>query len=73
VRCHASKNMLSDSLFTSPVIRLMARCGMIPEKLPKYLVLIRWGTFRLDLVGRLQIIAAATLIAAIVGLRIFLL
>jgi hypothetical protein len=46
---------------------------MNPERLPKYVVLIRWGTFRLDLVGRLQIIAAATLIASIVGLKILFL
>jgi hypothetical protein len=46
---------------------------MIPEKLPKYVILIRWGTFRLDLVGRLQILAAITTIAGLLGLKIFLL
>jgi hypothetical protein len=39
-------------------------------KLPKYAVLIRWGTFRLDLVGRLPILAAATLVAALMGVRL---
>jgi hypothetical protein len=33
-------------------------------------VLIRWGTFRFDLVGRLPILAAVTLIAALVGVKI---
>lgn len=43
---------------------------MSSAKLPKYAVLIRWGTFRLDLVGRLPILAAVTLIAALVGRKI---
>jgi hypothetical protein len=42
-----------------------------PDKLPKYLVFIRWGAFRLDLVGRVQIVAAITLAAALIGLRVF--
>ncbi|MGB7101565.1 MAG: hypothetical protein WBD95_22710 [Xanthobacteraceae bacterium] len=46
---------------------------MIPEKLPKYIVLIRWNAFRLDLVGRFQIIAAITLVAALIGLKVFFL
>ncbi len=45
---------------------------MIPEKLPKHAVLIRWGTFRLDLVGRLQILAAIAAIVGFLGLKIFL-
>jgi len=40
------------------------------SRLPRYLILIRWGAFRLDLVGRIQVIAALTLAAAIVGLKI---
>lgn len=43
---------------------------MSPVKLPKYAVLIRWGTFRFDLVGRLPILAAMTLIAALVGVKL---
>jgi hypothetical protein len=50
----------------------MARCDMIPGKLPKYVILIRWGTFRLDLVGRLQIIAALTTVVGLFGLKVFL-
>jgi hypothetical protein len=46
---------------------------MIPENLPKYAVLIRWGTFRLDLVGKVQIAIAATIVATIVGLKLFFL
>jgi hypothetical protein len=46
------------------------RCPMDRAKLPKYAVLIRWGTFRVDLVGRLPILAAVTLIAALVGVKI---
>jgi hypothetical protein len=38
---------------------------------PKYAVLIRWGTFRLDLIGRAQILAALAFIAAMIGLRLF--
>jgi hypothetical protein len=45
---------------------------MIPEKLPKYVILIRWGTFRLDLVGRLQIVAVLTVIAGLLGLKVLL-
>jgi hypothetical protein len=45
---------------------------MTPDKLPKYAVLIRWDKFRLDLVGRLQIIGAVTLIAGLIGLRVFI-
>jgi hypothetical protein len=44
---------------------------MNPERLPKYLVLIRWGTFRLELVGRYQILGALALAAALLGLRLF--
>jgi hypothetical protein len=52
----------------------MARCGlMVPEKLPKYAILIRWGTFRLDLVGRTPIISVITLLAALIGLKTVLL
>ncbi len=45
---------------------------MNPERLPKYLVLIRWGSFRLDLVGRVQIIAAVTLVATFIGLKFYI-
>jgi hypothetical protein len=41
------------------------------DRLPRYIVLIRWGTFRLDLVGRIQIIGVITLVAAAVGLKVF--
>lgn len=44
---------------------------MKPERLPRYAVLIRWGSFRLDLVGRLQIAIAATAIAALLGARFY--
>jgi hypothetical protein len=44
-----------------------------PDRLPKYLVLIRWGAFRLDLVGRVPIVAAITLSATLIGLRVFVL
>jgi hypothetical protein len=46
---------------------------VIPEKLPKYVILIRWGTFRVDLVGRIQIAIAATALAALFGLKLFFL
>ena len=29
---------------------------MSVNRLPKYLILIRWGAFRVDLVGRMQVI-----------------
>lgn len=45
-------------------------CAVTLNKLPKYAALIRWGTFRFDLVGRLPILAAVTLIAALVGVKI---
>jgi hypothetical protein len=44
---------------------------MTPEKLPKYAILIRWGTFRLDLVGRTQIAIGTTVIAALLGARFY--
>lgn len=37
----------------------------------KYAVLIRWGKFRLDLIGRTQILAALTLLATLIGLKLF--
>jgi hypothetical protein len=46
---------------------------MVPEKLPEYVILVRWGTFRLDLVGRGQIIVAIMLMAAVIGLRMLVL
>jgi hypothetical protein len=53
-----------------PVVGLVfLRCAVTLNKLPKY-VLIRWGTFRVDLVGRLPILAAATLIATLVGVKL---
>jgi hypothetical protein len=47
-----------------------SRSNVSLSRLPKYLILIRWGAFRVDLVGRIQVIAALTLAAAIVGLKI---
>jgi hypothetical protein len=44
---------------------------MFTDKLPKHVILVRWGTFRLDLVGRAQILAALALCAAVIGLRLF--
>lgn len=38
---------------------------------PKYTVLIRLGNFRLDLVGRSQILGATVLIAGLVGLKLY--
>jgi hypothetical protein len=46
---------------------------MVPNKLPKHVILIRWGTFRLDLVGRIQILGAAGLVAVLAGLKVFFL
>jgi hypothetical protein len=45
----------------------------MPKRPQKYAVLIRWGTFRLDLVGRVQILSAITILAALIGVKIFLL
>ena len=45
---------------------------MTPDKLPKHAVLIRWGTFRLDLIGRVQIIGGVSVLATLFGLSIFL-
>jgi hypothetical protein len=45
---------------------------VIPHKLPRHVILIRWGTFRLDVVGRFQIIGIVTLVAGLIGLRLFL-
>lgn len=44
---------------------------MIPEKLPRHIVLVRWGTFRLEIVGRMQIAIGATVLAALIGLRFY--
>jgi hypothetical protein len=60
-RCKAYQGMISDSLGPDRSIRHFngeVRESMIPSKLPKYVVLIRGGTFRVDIVGRPQIIAA---------------
>jgi hypothetical protein len=46
---------------------------MLPENLPKYVVLIRWDTFRLDLVGRVQIIGTVGIVATLIGLKVFFL
>ena len=43
---------------------------MKQDKLPKYVILIRWDKFRLDLVGRAQIVGAIGLIAAMIGLKV---
>lgn len=43
------------------------------SKEPRYAILIRWGTFRLELVGRVQIAVAATLVAMLMGLKLFFL
>jgi hypothetical protein len=58
--------------------QLCPRCEtgptMLPEKLlPKYIILVRWNTFRLDLVGRTQIVTAITIVAAVFALRLFVL
>jgi len=66
--------MISDSLGLTLPIRLFdgeVREPMTPDKIPRYAVLIRWGTFRLDLVGRPQIIAAIMLLTALIGLKVF--
>jgi hypothetical protein len=39
----------------------------------KYAIIIRWDTFRLDLVGRTQIIGAAMLLIALIGLKVYFL
>jgi hypothetical protein len=44
---------------------------MNPERLPRHIVLIRWGTFRLELVGRTQIAIGATVLAALFGARFY--
>jgi len=44
---------------------------MLPQRLPKYVILIRLGTFRLDLVGKAQIAIASTIFAALVGARLY--
>ena len=54
----------------SSIVTTNRRDSMSVNRLPKYLILIRWGAFRVDLVGRIQVIAALTLAAAIVGLKI---
>jgi hypothetical protein len=51
----------------------IARCALIPDNLPKFAILIRLGNFRVDLVGRMQIAVAATLIAMLLGIRLFVL
>jgi hypothetical protein len=45
---------------------------MNSNRMPRYAVLVRWGAFRLDLIGRIQIVAAVTVLAAIVGLKLFI-
>ena len=70
-RCAGRDSVLSNSP-SGFTIRSMARCDpMNPDKLPKYVILIRWDTFRLDLVGRAQIIGAIALAVALIGLKIF--
>ncbi len=44
---------------------------MTSDKLPKYAILSRLGTFCLDVVGRAQIITVATVFAALIGARLF--
>jgi hypothetical protein len=46
---------------------------VIPNNLPKFVILIRLGNFRLDLVGRMQIAIAASLIAMLLGFRLLVL
>jgi hypothetical protein len=46
---------------------------VIPEDLPEFAILIRWGKFRLDLVGRHQIALAAILLAMVIGVRLLVL
>jgi hypothetical protein len=52
-------------------VDLFCEVGMKPERSPRYVVLIRWGTFRLELVGRTQITIAATVVAALLGARFY--
>ena len=60
----------SETIVTDIEIVNRARFKVNLSRLPRYLILIRWGAFRVDLVGRNQVIAALTLVAAIVGLKI---
>jgi hypothetical protein len=45
---------------------------MSPEKLPAHAVLVRWGMFKLDIIGRWPIIAWGTSLAALFGLKVWL-
>jgi hypothetical protein len=41
-------------------------------KQPKYTVYIRWGSFQLNIAGRLPILGWLAALASIVGFRLFL-
>jgi hypothetical protein len=63
----------SAPLYPCPLRFFAARCDVIPNNLPKFVILIRLGNFRLDLVGRMQIVIAASLIAMLLGFRLLVL
>jgi hypothetical protein len=46
------------------------RCAVTPDKLPKYIILIRCGPFHLELGGRTQIFVALASIGAVLGFRL---
>jgi hypothetical protein len=43
---------------------------MLNSKSPRHMVLVRWGNFRLELVGRAQILIALAAVGALFGLRL---
>jgi hypothetical protein len=45
---------------------------MTKNALPKYAVLVRWGAFQLNVVGRTAILGWATLVAALIGVKHYL-
>jgi hypothetical protein len=45
---------------------------MTEPKLPPHAVYIRWGTFKLNIVGRLAILFWLSLVASMFGLRLLL-
>lgn len=42
---------------------------MFPTKIPKHAVLIRWGAFQLNIIGRTAIIGWTTLALALLGAK----
>jgi hypothetical protein len=67
--CVAPEHVLCSQTLWVGTDSLMVRCAQMLKR-PKYAVLIRWGTFRLELVGRGQIIAALALIAGLLGVEV---